>query len=135
MQDYNSTLSTKTLLAQLHMWGLTSYSHVEDIHVRAVWINEVVWAHTTSLTPPLVIEMHVMRKEIGLSCICVLGVIYMCVKGHVYGCSGSCICMLGCQNALCFYDFLGDFWTALMVLYFFVIIFFTWMRHAIKLSQ
>ena len=34
------------------------------------------------------------RKENWL-CICVLGVIYMCVRGHVYVCWGSCICVLG----------------------------------------
>jgi hypothetical protein len=26
---------------------------------------------------------------------CVLGVMCMCVRGHVYVCEGSCICVLG----------------------------------------
>jgi hypothetical protein len=39
-----------------------------------------VWAYKTSLTPPLFIEMHVPRLEIGQSCICVLGVMHMYVR-------------------------------------------------------
>ena len=37
---------------------------------------------------------NVPSQESYRSCICVLGVMYMCVSGHVYVCQGSCICVL-----------------------------------------
>jgi hypothetical protein len=45
-----------------------------------------VWVHKTSLTPPLFIEVPVLSQECEWPCICVLGVMYMCVRGHVYVC-------------------------------------------------
>jgi len=34
----------------------------------------MVWAHTTNLTPPLFIEVHVPNQEGKRSCVCLLGV-------------------------------------------------------------
>ena len=44
--------------------------------------------------------MCVRYKESDWSCICVLGVMYMCVRGHVhvYVCYGSCICVLDTRS-------------------------------------
>jgi hypothetical protein len=43
-------------------------------------------AHDTSLTPPLLIGVPVSSQKSERSCICVLEVMYMCVRGHVYVC-------------------------------------------------
>jgi hypothetical protein len=41
----------------------------------------------TSLTPSLFTEVPVLSRESEWSeCICVLEVMYMCVRGHVYVC-------------------------------------------------
>jgi hypothetical protein len=40
-----------------------------------------VWAHITSLTPPHFIEVAVPSLESEWSCICVLEVMYLCVRG------------------------------------------------------
>ena len=45
-----------------------------------------VWAHITSLTPPHFIEVAVPSLESEWSCICVLEVMYLCVRGHVFVC-------------------------------------------------
>ena len=42
--------------------------------------------HKTSVTPPLFIEVPVPGKERERSCICVLEVMYLCVRGHVFVC-------------------------------------------------
>ena len=44
--------------------------------------------------------MCVRYKESDWSCICMLGVMYMCVRGHVhvYVCYGSCICVLDTRS-------------------------------------
>ena len=39
-----------------------------------------IWAHKTSLTPPLFIEVSVPRQESERSCICVLGVLILPVS-------------------------------------------------------
>jgi hypothetical protein len=58
-----------TLSSQLYvMVGILHHSHV-----RIISLKEEVWAHTTSLTPPHLIEVPVQSQESERSCICVLG--------------------------------------------------------------
>ena len=45
-----------------------------------------VWVHETRLTTPLLIEVSVPNQESERSCMCVLDVMYLCVRGHV------CVC-------------------------------------------
>ena len=57
-------------------------------------------AHITSLTTTLFIEVSVpnnLESHVFVcqrSCICVLEVMYLCVRGHVFVCQRSCICVL-----------------------------------------
>ena len=52
-----------------------------------------MWAHNTSLTPPLLIGVPVSSQKSERSCICVLEVMYMCVRGHVYVCLRCRLCL------------------------------------------
>ena len=65
-----------------------------------------VWVHKTSLTPPLFIEVPVLSQECEWPCICVLGVMYMCVRSNDFA-SDSTI-------------FILDFRTVRIVLYLFL---------------
>jgi hypothetical protein len=60
--------------------------------------------HRTSANPPFFyIELHIPSGHVYVCkgsfyvckgiCICVQGVMYMCVRGHVNVCKGSCICV------------------------------------------
>ena len=51
-------------------WSFTCGKHLHDIVISLRW---EVWAHKTSLTPLLFIEVPVPRPEFGRSCICVIG--------------------------------------------------------------
>ena len=59
-----------------------------------------VQAHITSLTTTLFIEVSVpnnLESHVFVcqrSCICVLEVMYLCVRGHVFVCQRSCMCVL-----------------------------------------
>ena len=54
-----------------------------------------VWVHKTSLTPPPFIAVLVARKTNEGSCICVLGVMYLCVRGHVFVLRVMYLCVRG----------------------------------------
>jgi hypothetical protein len=51
-----------------------------------VFLKTMTSYNSTSLTPSLVTEVPVLSQESERSCICVLEVMYMCVRGHVYVC-------------------------------------------------
>ena len=51
-------------------WSFTCGKHLHDIVISLRW---EVWAHKTSLTPLLFIEVPAPRPEFGRSCICVIG--------------------------------------------------------------
>jgi hypothetical protein len=46
----------------------------------------MLYFYSFSLTPPLFIEVPVPRKKSERSCIYVLEVMYLCVRGHVFVC-------------------------------------------------
>ena len=41
------------------------------------------------------VQVSVQSKGSERSCICVLEIMYLCVRGHVFVCQTSCICVLG----------------------------------------
>jgi hypothetical protein len=55
----------------------------KQLHDHIISLRGEVWTYKTSLTSPLFITVAVPGQW---SCICVLGVMYMCVRGHVYVC-------------------------------------------------
>ena len=52
------------------------------------------WVNKSSMTPPFVTEVPVPSRKSVRSCICVLEVMYLCVRGHVFVCQRSYICVL-----------------------------------------
>jgi hypothetical protein len=63
------------------MWGLVFYSSVENTcNDRIISLRGVIWAHTTSLSPPLFIEVPVPSPVSERSCIYVLGASIMTVS-------------------------------------------------------
>ena len=56
------------------------------IDAALIIIQFEVWAHKTCLPPAMFIEVPVLSHESEWLCICVLEVMYMCVRGHVYVC-------------------------------------------------
>ena len=48
-----------------------------------------------SLTPPRFIEISVLNQESERSCICVLEVMYLCVRGHVFVLEVMYLCVRG----------------------------------------
>jgi hypothetical protein len=67
----------------------------KHLHDSIISFSEEVWAHKTSLTPPLLIEVPVQSQNIDRPYICVLGVIYMCVRGHIYVLGVIYMCVRG----------------------------------------
>jgi hypothetical protein len=53
---------------------------------RTISPRREVWAQKPSLPLPLFIEMPMLNQESERSCICVLEVMYLCVRGHVFVC-------------------------------------------------
>ena len=56
------------------------------LHDRIISLRREILAHKTSLPPPPFIEVLVLSHESERSCICVLEVMYLCVRGHVFVC-------------------------------------------------
>ena len=65
-----------------------------------IWSHhlEEICAHTISLTPPRLIDLPVTNQESQWSCVCMLGVMCLCVSGHVFVCYGLCVCMFGMSS-------------------------------------
>ena len=78
-------------------------TRVGRMHDRIISLGGEVRIHRTTLIQSLFIGVLAPCQESERSCICVLGVMYMCVRirvyvcvrGHVYVCWGSCICVQG----------------------------------------
>jgi len=60
----------------------------KHLHDGTISLRGEVWAHKTSLICSLFIEVpvYVPIQENKRSSICVLGVMYLCVRGHVFVC-------------------------------------------------
>jgi len=53
-------------------------THKKHLHDRIIWLRGEVWAHKTSLTSQLFIEVPVPSQESERSCICVLRHVFVC---------------------------------------------------------
>ena len=70
VQDYSGLYSKVVHPVKCEDILLTSRKHLYD---RIIPLYEDVWAHKTSLTPPLFIELPVPNHESQRLCICMLG--------------------------------------------------------------
>jgi hypothetical protein len=70
VQDYSGLYSKVVHPVKCEDILLTSRKHLYD---RIIPLNEDVWAHKTSLTPPLFIELPVQNHESQRLCIFMLG--------------------------------------------------------------
>ena len=61
------------------------------LQCKNISLSGQVWAHKTSLTLP---HFIVPSQESEQSCICVLEVMYLCIRGHLFVCQRSSICVL-----------------------------------------
>ena len=52
----------------------------QNYQTVAISLRGEVWVHKTSLTLSCFIEVHVPNQASARSCMCVLGVMYVCVR-------------------------------------------------------
>ena len=62
-----------TLFPQLYVRVGILFTYGKHLHDHIISQRGEVWAHTISLTPPLLIEVAASNQESEWSCICVLG--------------------------------------------------------------
>ena len=88
---YIRNINCEFIKHDAHATYLVYYGFFLDRQFRGdvailVFLKTMASYNPTSLTPSLFTEVPVLSQESEWSCICVLEVMYMCVRGHVYVC-------------------------------------------------
>jgi hypothetical protein len=81
-----ATTYRTTLLTQLCVKVGILLTRAKHLHDRITSIRRDIWTNKTNLTTPLIIVVYVPSQVIEPSCICVLEVMYMCVRGINFAC-------------------------------------------------